>query len=193
MLSKIFFVLMLLIFGGLLFTAGVLAPESVKTPTANVAHKAMAALPFVSTARNSDTKPTNEEKKAPTAPPVPAESLLLPTPLPPQGQYALQIGQFGSTESADVLLKRAQSAGVVANKIAAVDRSGQTWWIVAVGNYAQPEEARTARITIAREISALEEMPVILLPAASGVTVAPTSVTAAPSVPASTAALSPPK
>lgn len=193
MLSKLFFVLILFLFGGFLFVAGVLAPESVKTPTASVARKAMAGLPFVSASGNADAKPVAEETKAPAEPPVPAESLLLPTPLPALGQYALQIGQFGSAESADVLLKRAQMAGVVAKTIAAVDRSGQTWWIVAVGSYAQPEEARTARIAIAREISALEEMPVILLPAASGVAPAPATAIASPSVPAPTTAPSPQK
>lgn len=196
MLSKLFFVLILFLFGACLFVAGVLAPESVKAPTADIARGAMAKLPFVSaTGSASGAKPANEEKKTPADAPVPAESLLLPTPLPAQGQYALQIGQFGSAESAGVLLKRAQTAGVVAKTIAAVDRSGQTWWIVAVGSYAQPEEARTARIAIAREISALEEMPVILLPAAPGVAVAPAPATAitAPSVPAPTTAPSPPK
>ncbi|MGE5491192.1 MAG: SPOR domain-containing protein, partial [Actinomycetota bacterium] len=92
--------------------------------------------------------------------------------------------QFGSADSADILLQRIQAAGITAKRIAAVDRAGQTWWIVAAGNYGQPDEARSARATMAREVGGREGMPVILLPAGSA---SPASAGAAPNAQAASA------
>ncbi|HZX30943.1 MAG TPA: SPOR domain-containing protein [Rhodocyclaceae bacterium] len=164
MLMKLFFVLVVALFGALMFVTGVMAPEKVKIPVARTAQKVMASLPLQDAPQKEAAKPANDNKKD-ADPPVAAETLLLPTPLPAQGQYALQLGQFGNADAADILLQRVQAAGITAKRIAAVDRSGQTWWIVAAGSYGQPDEARSARATMAKEVGAGEGMPVILLPA----------------------------
>ncbi len=167
MLLKLFFVLAVVLFGALMFLAGALAPEHVRTPTARIAARVVAALPFL----NEDkplakvaAEPAKDDGKK--VPPVALESLLLPTPLPAKGSYALQVGQFGTAEAADLLLKKFAGGDLPAAAIAVVDRSGQPWWIVAVGQFGQPDEARTARGKLVGQLASSEEMPVILLPAA---------------------------
>lgn len=187
MLMKLFFILLVLLFGLLMFVTGVLAPPGVNRETARIAHQVMAMLPLgagPSTPAGDVVKSPGEEK-APEETPVPTETLLLPTPLPAQGLYALQLGQFGNGDGADVLLARVRTAGIEVRKIAAVDRNGQAWWIVAAGSYPQPDEARTARSMMAREVGILEEMPIILLPGAAaapgpGAAAPPTAAPRAP-------------
>lgn len=165
MLLKLFFVLAVALFGVLMFIAGALAPDKVRTPTAALSQKVVASLPFMSEEKPV-AKTEAEAKKAADAPPLPIENLLLPTPLPAKASYALQVGQFGPVEAADLVLKRVSAAGFSGVKIAVVDRAGQPWWIVAAGQFGSIDEARTGRLRIAQEVGATEEMPIILLPAA---------------------------
>lgn len=166
MLLKLVFVLAVALFGVLMFIAGALAPDKVRTPTAALSQKVVASLPFLGEEKPAAAKAEAEPKKAADAPPLPIESLLLPTPLPAKASYALQVGQFGPVEAADLVLKRVTAAGFPGVKIAVVDRAGQPWWIIAAGQFANPDEARNGRQNIAQAIGATEEIPIVLLPAA---------------------------
>jgi hypothetical protein len=148
-----------------MFIAGALAPDTVRTPTAALSQRVVASLPFLAEEKPTAAKAEAAAKKGADALPLPIENLLLPTPLPAKGSYALQVGQFGPAEAADLVLKRVSAAGFAGVKIAVVDRAGQPWWIVAAGQFANPDEARTGRTHIAQEIGSTEEMPIILLPA----------------------------
>lgn len=168
MLLKLFFVFAVALFGALMFLAGVLAPEHVRAPTAVLAARVVAALPLLGEEKAAAKAPAEAAKdEGKKTPPIPLENLLLPTPLPAKASYALQVGQFGSAEAADLLLKKASSGDLPAVSIAVVDRSGQPWWVVAVGQFGQPDEARTARGKIASQLGASEETPIIVLPPAA--------------------------
>ena len=165
MQAKFGLVLVVAVLGALMFLAGASAPDSLRLPAAALAKQLAAKVPLPGNLPAKSTE-SPEKKDAAEAPPVTTESLLLPTPLPVKAQYALQIGQFGLSEAADRLMQRAQENSVSAQRIAVVDRNGQKWWIVAVGSYGTPDEARTARPTVARATGVADELPVIVLPPA---------------------------
>lgn len=189
MLMKLFFVFLVLLFGLLMFVTGVLAPTEVSKETSRIAHKVMSALPIGGTSTapaEEPPQPPGQGKNQEEAP-VATETLLLPTPLPAQGLYALQLAQFGNAASAEILMTRLKAAGITGKVIRAIDKQGQTWWIVAAGSYGQPDEARTARPVIAKEIGGITEMPVILLPGAAS-----TPSAASPNIGSATSPSAPP-
>ncbi|HUX41106.1 MAG TPA: SPOR domain-containing protein [Rectinemataceae bacterium] len=97
---------------------------------------------------------------------IPAEQLLVPVPLPNNGQYALQAGQFASMDGAVAVDRRIMTVGLVSSVIPVVDNSGQYWYIIAVGDYPSPVEARDQRSSISAELGISDNLPVILLPQA---------------------------
>ena len=110
----------------------------------------------------------DEEANPPVAPEqyewVAAEQLQVPVPLPENGKYALQAGQFTDAEAADVLQKRAMALGLVSSIIPVVDDFGGHWFVVAAGNFESPDDARAHRSSISRDFGISETLPVILLP-----------------------------
>ncbi|HEY6925103.1 MAG TPA: hypothetical protein VI653_16630, partial [Steroidobacteraceae bacterium] len=53
---------------------------------------------------------------------------------------------------------------VPATTIGVLDENGQQWITVAAGQYASPDDARAARISLTRTLSLAQALPVIRLP-----------------------------
>ena len=180
MIAKLGFLLVLAVFGALMFAGGMLAPEPLRQSAtalakeagrkwSSVSAKAASASSATAAASASSAAGASAAASTPAeakADPIPAESLLLPTPLPEKGQYAVQVGQFADATQADVLGARVKASKLPFDKVLDVmDQAGQRWSVVAVGPYASPDEARTARAAIARELQVTDSLPLIMLPA----------------------------
>lgn len=174
MIAKLGFVLIVAAFGALMFIAGILAPASVRQPVGMFAQQTIKQLTPVAekkiagdaasaaAAASSSSAPQAEKSK-----PVPAESLLIPSPLPDKGQYALQAGQFTHAEQANALAAHIKELGLPFDKVIdVVDQAGKNWSVVPVGPYGSLDEARTVRLPVARNLGMDEALPLILLPQA---------------------------
>ncbi|MFL6623223.1 MAG: SPOR domain-containing protein [Sulfurifustis sp.] len=164
MIAKLGFILIVAIFGVLMFIAGAIAPDAIRRPllgmvgTPTSANPQTAAAPAPAVA-SSSTPPATESDD------LPYDALLLPTPLPAQGLYALQLGSYTEAASADTWMERVRHQGFPVKKLTVKDQNGARWIVVAVGRYASPDEARTARASTARRLNWVEPLAVIRLPA----------------------------
>lgn len=173
MFAKLGFVLVVVAFGALMFAAGVISPESVRRPVAAFVAKIVPISEEAPASGNgsgtSAAAPADAQDDAAAADdseePLPYETLLLPTPLPPEGQYALQLGLYAGTENAETWMERASERGYSVKAIDVVDGNGERWIAVAAGSYASPEDARTAAGVAARRLDLPEPPAVIQLPA----------------------------
>jgi len=94
---------------------------------------------------------------------VALELLLLPTPLPENGKYALQAGKFSYVGAADELRRRVRALGLLSSTIPVVDKDGLYWFIVSVGSFESLDAARASRISISSQLL-ISELSIILLP-----------------------------
>lgn len=173
MMAKFGFLLLLVAFGALMFLCGVLAPETLRVPVSGAATRTVA---WAGTALGHSPAPPPGSNAAAAAagaaakagpPPVPAEQLLLPAPLPEKGRFAVEAGRFTDAQPAQDLATRLAALRLPVEKvIEAVDRSGAHWWIVPVGPYASPAEARAGRVRVGEELKVDSLLPLIMLPAA---------------------------
>lgn len=158
MLAKGGLILLIAAFGALMFGAGALAPETMRAPLAALLQRVGKPVP----------KPPEKKGDAPAAAAkeelLRAEALLVPTPTPAKGQYALQLGQFAAASDADALAKRARALGSQVALLQVADREERPWWILASGVYGSPEDARAARRGVPPELELPETLAVILLP-----------------------------
>lgn len=185
MIAKLGFTLIVALFGALMFAGGMLSPgawqQSVtgltrqleqivgefigKKNTAPVANAPATAKSPVSAAPSSSAAPAASVPKAAKDDAIPAESLLIPTPLPDKGAYAVQVGQFTDASQANAVGSRIKALNLPFDKvIEVVDQSGNRWSIVPVGPYANLDDARTARIAVARALQLSDALPLIVLP-----------------------------
>ena len=95
---------------------------------------------------------------------VALEQLLVPTPLPENGEYGLQAGKFSSAGGAEALRSRILASGLPSSVIPVVDSDGLYWFIVSVGSFESPDDARASRSLISIELGISEQLPLILLP-----------------------------
>jgi cell division septation protein DedD len=177
-IAKAGFILLVLLFGALMFMAGTLAPPGIGQTVTGAANHLAAYLPGAKDVEarlkpESASKagaPTGAAASAAASAPeaLAASSLLIPTPLPEAGKYALQAGQFTHEADASALYAKIQSAKLPAQKVANVqDQGGALWTVVAVGPYASLDEARTANSVVAAQLGLIGPLPLILLPAKS--------------------------
>lgn len=172
MIAKAGFILLVLVFGTLMFCAGVLMPSGVGQTMASAAQRLVAHLPWneKAGARMIAALPGKSAKagSASANPPasLAAASLLIPTPLPDTGQYALQAGQFASDADAAAAYDQIHAARLPAQTIQHVqDQTGARWTVVAVGPYASLDAARTANEVVPAQLGLIGPLPLILLPA----------------------------
>jgi len=187
MFAKIGFLLVLALFGALLFGVGVLAPASWRQSAADIVQQAekqagalfgKAAPALVTTHANgtsgaeSTTAAASASVAAASAPaagkpdPIPAGSLQLPVPLPEKGLYAVQLGQFTDPARADDVAARARASSLPVDKVLeVVDQGGMRWFVVPVGPFVTLDEARSARAGVAQAMQLGDDLPLILLPA----------------------------
>lgn len=177
MIARFGFVLVLALFGALMFAAGLLAPEpwrqAASTWSERIGRDVEDAGADTSSAEHAEkgepTAPGGQaEGKAEPGqepPPLAAESLLIPTPMPEQGRYALQAGQFADPAQAQTLGTRIQALKLPFDKVLdVIDRDGQRWSVVAIGPYPDVNAARAARPQAARALGIDSALPLILLP-----------------------------
>jgi|GEM_PF-4679436 len=174
MLSKLGFLILFVAFGLLALLAGVAMPpallQKIPLPEAIQAwlprsSPIAAAAPGTGATTAKATEGTATDK--PTKEPPPLESLLIPTPTPPQGRYGLQMGIFPGADEADLLATRINALrlpGAAAKTIQSRGRDGQNWWVVAAGDQASPQDLEMTRAWLAERLSAQAIRP-ILLPA----------------------------
>ena len=167
MFAKLGLILLVSVFGVLLFVLGLLAPESMRLPVMRVVQE-------VTTSHQSALHPPQQShtagtaltraKQPPEPAPIPYRQLLIQTPLPLGGLYALQLGQYPTAANAAASIERVRATGVPVTAIGIVDDNGQRWTTVAAGQYASPDDARAARISLARTLTLTQALPVIRLP-----------------------------
>jgi cell division septation protein DedD len=165
MVRKFGLILLVLLFGALMFLVGVVASNSIRRPVSGLLEH-----PRISRTDASVPQPTHQTGTVPGAatpaepPPVPYQALLIPSPPPPDGTYALQLGSYPTRTSAAEWVKRAQDGGWVASQISVLDQNGERWIAVAVGEFNSPDDARAARVTLSRTLALAQALPVIRLP-----------------------------
>jgi len=167
MFTKFGLVVLVVVFGALLFVLGLLAPEPVRRSVTQWTYNITAAReattvksPPKALAAAANASATKKSGAAP----IPYAQLLIPTPPPPHGTYSLQLGLYPTTAGADDWVKRARAADVPASTISVLDENGQSWIAVAAGEYNSPEEARAARISLTRTLTLVQPLMVIRLP-----------------------------
>jgi hypothetical protein len=189
MAAKFGGVLVLIVFGFLMFMAGALAPESLRKPLGQwaarvTAERAKVAVLAAGVAAAVPAAPAVKTVAAATAArvgplaeaadPVLADTLLIPTPLSDKAQYALQVGEFTSGDAADALAQRIKALHLPSTPVIdVVDRSGMRSRVVPVGPYTSLADARMAGPAVARELGLGEPLPLMLLPIAAAPVPAP--------------------
>ncbi|GAA5787220.1 hypothetical protein GCM10007860_21430 [Chitiniphilus shinanonensis] len=169
-------VVLVLLFGTLLFLAGVFAPASVRGSLGRGATdtlQAVSRLPLGDrlTAGLLPAKPAAKQATASapadaSAPPaIPAEQIVLPAIPPAKAEYALQATQRADYREAQELVTQAQAEKLPASVITIAEDDGQHWYVVAIGKYASVEDARSGRVRVAQRLNLTGGLPVILLPA----------------------------
>lgn len=168
MMAKFGLILLVLVFGALMFCVGLVAPDSIRQPLITLTRPVQGGK-GIRTAAAQPAVPSAQASKSATSVPateaISYQNLLLPSPLPPDGLYALQLGLYPSRESAENWVQRAQDNGLRTLEIPVLEPDGQQSTAVAVGAYASPDEARAARITVSRTLALTQPLPVIRLPA----------------------------
>lgn len=186
MIAKAGFILLVLLFGALMFMAGTLAPPGIGQAVTGAANQLAAYLPGArevgvelkaspsrtggsagSASASASASASSAASAAASAPDtLAASSLLIPTPLPEAGKYALQAGKYAHEADASAMYAKIQSAKLPAQKVTNVqDQGGALWTVVAVGPYASLDEARTANGAVALQLGLIGPLPLILLPA----------------------------
>ncbi|WP_255990928.1 SPOR domain-containing protein [Chitinolyticbacter albus] len=166
-MKKLLFVVLVLLFGALMFAAGTLAPTSIKAGVERAANR----IPGVAPSATKAAAPLSGQAAAPAAkaasdiPEVDAQALNLPAPLPDKADYALLAGQFSTADPAQALAAAARDARLAVALFESVETDGTRWFVVAVGKYGDVDAARTARQPIARTLNLDGALPVIMLPA----------------------------
>lgn len=92
------------------------------------------------------------------------EQLQLPTPIPENGKYALQVGKFSNAEGAEELRSQVLKSRLPSSVIPVVDKDGLYWFIVSAGSFESLDAARTSRASISIQLGLSEQLPLILLP-----------------------------
>jgi hypothetical protein len=180
MLHRLGFVLLVLLFGGLMFLAGLLAPASVHGPVAQWARDAVGATlgevraAVDATLADAERAATASAVRAaddttpdggPDAPGVLAYGeLVVPAPLPSEGVYGLQVGMLTDAGAAAARTAEVRAAGFDSRVIPVTDADGARWYVVTAGRHGHPRQAREARMLLATSLGvAADTFPVLLL------------------------------
>ncbi|MDQ1812082.1 SPOR domain-containing protein [Massilia sp. CCM 9210] len=172
-MAKFGFLFTLALFGALMFVAGLLAPPSFRTSIQDGAARAKSELTALtglgvgpaSAAATPPAAAATAPPEAVQADPIASEALLIASPLPDHARFGLQLGQFANPEQAKELAARIKTLKLPTATLDIVDQAGKRWTVVAAGPYASADEARAARVPLARELGFTEPTPLILLPA----------------------------
>ena len=96
----------------------------------------------------ADSSPAKPADTAAPQPPPTTTAVVTPTPaIPARGGWAVQVGAFGATATADKLARELQSAGYKAY-VSPVARSGKTLYRVRVGPEAERSRAEVLAVSL---------------------------------------------
>ena len=163
MSGKAALVALILAFGLVAFMGGTQAPASVTASLSDwavqastwlgVASQAQAASAPSAAASNAAPQAAPQAASAPVAaasqPPMALSQLWVPAKPTAGDVYALQIGQLVDRNVALSLAKSYQTPDLKINVLAVQDGQGQSWFVVTVGQYATPEQAKAQRTYVA--------------------------------------------
>lgn len=172
MLAKFGFTLLVLLFGALAFTGGMMAPDHWRAPVAAFGDKLLSIKPATaSTAGTAKAAPASHASIAATAAtPLSIDALLVTTEVgaaaPAAGQpaYALQLGQFVSDDEAAQAERQAQPIGLPLVRLQVTDADKTPWTVLAAGRFATAAQAQDAAVRVQVTLK-LASTPVIRLPA----------------------------
>ncbi|UXY14694.1 SPOR domain-containing protein [Chitiniphilus purpureus] len=167
-MKKTLFLILILLFGALLFLAGLLAPLHWKNEADTGLRSAAARLGLTTPPPAHAASAAVPAPAAASTPPpaVLAEALIVPALPPAQADYGLQVAQLASYEAAQGLLAQARTQKVAARIVTVADEDGSHWYVLAAGPYPSVDAAKAARPLVARYLGVEAGMPVIVLPAA---------------------------
>lgn len=182
MFAKFGFVLLILLFGTLAFMAGAMAPDTWRHAMSTAADRWVTAVrELVTTAHPSESLAVTKKTSTPAttspaaaasaAPPLQMGALTIkasvgaPAPAAGQPAYAIQLGQYVTSDEAAMAAKRFQALGVGLpfTQVAVVDEKNQAWTILAAGQFTTPSAAQQAANRVQSSLN-LDTLPVIKLP-----------------------------
>lgn len=171
MFAKFGFTLLVLLFGALAFTGGMMAPDNWRAPVTAFGNRLLSNKPAITPPGAAKAPATSHASIAATAAaPLKIDSLLVTTEVgaatPAAGQpaYALQLGQFVTDDEATEAEQHAQGIGLPLTHLQVVDADKAPWTVLAAGRFATQAEAHDAAVR-AQAMLKLPSIPVIRLPA----------------------------
>lgn len=168
MLRKFGFILAVLLFGALLFLAGMLAPDALRQSVAERADYALAALPDLTGESESDEQAASDSGEGDDgtgqdqAPPRYGD--LLSRPFPNEAILSLVIGMESNPAGADSVAENAASAGYETRRITVRDNQGRQWTVVTAGEFENARAAREARALMASDLNLPSTLQILALP-----------------------------
>lgn len=91
-------------------------------------------------------------------------STLLPAMPPATASYALQAGQFASSEAAAQLSASLRGQGVTSTVITVRDAGGTYWSVVTLGQFDSSDQALSQRLYLSNKLGLPQYLPAIVLP-----------------------------
>ena len=170
MIAKFGFILLVILFGALMFIVGTMAPPSLHSyVAAGIANVVPHSAVMKAGTTGADTNTASGAASAPAKgddknKPLPYQSLLLRSPLPAKAQYALQAGMFSDAAAANGLNARLTKLGYPSQIIAVVDTDRQTWQVVAAGSFGSLNDTDAARIRLEQTLGLAQPPSTIVLP-----------------------------
>lgn len=175
MFAKSGFIVLVLLFGALMFAGGMLVPASWHAQFEQVASRKLSAAaagtrmaaapeagksvaPAAATAAATPAAASSQK-------PIPYEKLLLPITPPDSARYALQVALLPDQAAADGLKARIAALGYSALAVP-VTVTGETWFAVLAGEYPSSAEASRDRARLQQQLGQGYVMVTLLLPPA---------------------------
>lgn len=172
MLAKFGFILLILLFGALAFTGGLLAPPDWRADASALGDRLLSRKGAIGvhTAPATTASAGKPASASTAAPPVSSSALLVtadvgsPAPAAGQPAYALQLGQFVTDDEAAAAEQQAQRLGLPLTRLKVTDADKTTWTVVAAGRFVSADAAQDAAARV-QALLKLASTPVIKLPA----------------------------
>jgi len=174
-MSKIAFVLVVIVFGIVMFVAGLLAPAALKAPydvtlpqwlptslSKLIPIKSVAAAGAAVAAATPAAAGGAKAASAPAA--IALTSLLVPATPAANTVYALQVALLATADQAADSAAPFTAAQVPVKILNVTTEDGKAWVLVAAGNYNSYDDARTQQTVLAQQFHLLDLPPVIVLP-----------------------------
>lgn len=170
MWMKAGFIIVLLLFGAIMFAAGTMAPPSISATTAEISKAIIQHLPLdnLFAPKKSNASDTTKSAATEAEAPIAYTALDLPDALPENGEYALEVDMVLNEPAAKTWIAQLQAQQYSAREIAVIGPDGSRWIVIAAGNFKTPQAARDERPNLLQDIpqASKSSLRVIMLPSA---------------------------